>query len=537
MALDKLVDSTQLDSDLTSVANAIRSKSGTSTQLVFPSGFVADINRLVSIISTRLVGNPITFNGIGSAVDNLSATIEYSQDLHGYDAPWGPGSGVNLLPPPVDGTYTGNGVTAVVQNGTITFSGTATANGNAVIIPLSSVVHVPVGSYVHLLNTDSNVSHPATFELSTNISQTNVNVTAAPVNKIYKIDKTVEVTWDRIRCWLASGTTVSGSWSPMLCLDDTPRDFVPYANACPIEVHSEANIFVAAKNHQQNPTTYNISFGSAGSIGAGTINFTTGELTVTDANISSYNGESINEPWVSSLDEYVSGTLPSTGAQVVYPLVTPSVYNLTPTPIETLFGVNVFWSDTCKSIAIDADVSTFGSKYPIDDLVDGTLTNIESNVTEIKVNAFSGCTNMTDASFPEATKIGSGGTGVFGGCKSLVSISIPKLQGSIGVVAFSGCESLPEIDLAPGVNNIYQQAFQNCYALKAVILRRTASVVSLINTAVFSNTPLTGRGGTYSGHVYVPSSLIEAYKVASNWSVLYANYPDIFKTIEGSIYE
>lgn len=39
MALDKLVDSSQLDSDLTSVANAIRTKGGTSAQLAFPQGF------------------------------------------------------------------------------------------------------------------------------------------------------------------------------------------------------------------------------------------------------------------------------------------------------------------------------------------------------------------------------------------------------------------------------------------------------------------------------------------------------------------
>lgn len=43
MAVDKLVDSTQLDSDLTSIANAIRTKGGTSSQLAFPSGFVSAI--------------------------------------------------------------------------------------------------------------------------------------------------------------------------------------------------------------------------------------------------------------------------------------------------------------------------------------------------------------------------------------------------------------------------------------------------------------------------------------------------------------
>jgi len=43
MAVDKLVDSTQLDADLTSVANAIRTKGGTSGQLAFPAGFVQAI--------------------------------------------------------------------------------------------------------------------------------------------------------------------------------------------------------------------------------------------------------------------------------------------------------------------------------------------------------------------------------------------------------------------------------------------------------------------------------------------------------------
>ena len=48
MALDKLVDSTQLDSDLTSVANAIRAKSGGSGQLAFPAGFVSEIGNIPS---------------------------------------------------------------------------------------------------------------------------------------------------------------------------------------------------------------------------------------------------------------------------------------------------------------------------------------------------------------------------------------------------------------------------------------------------------------------------------------------------------
>lgn len=48
MAVDKLVDSTQLDSDLTAVANAIRTKGGTSAQMAFPSGFVSAVQAIPS---------------------------------------------------------------------------------------------------------------------------------------------------------------------------------------------------------------------------------------------------------------------------------------------------------------------------------------------------------------------------------------------------------------------------------------------------------------------------------------------------------
>ncbi|MBR2582561.1 MAG: hypothetical protein IKD61_04140, partial [Oscillospiraceae bacterium] len=48
MAVDKLVDSTQLDADLTSVANAIRTKGGTSASLAFPADFVSAIGDIPS---------------------------------------------------------------------------------------------------------------------------------------------------------------------------------------------------------------------------------------------------------------------------------------------------------------------------------------------------------------------------------------------------------------------------------------------------------------------------------------------------------
>lgn len=94
-------------------------------------------------------------------------------------------------------------------------------------------------------------------------------------------------------------------------------------------------------------TTYPITFPSeAGTVYGGELDVTSGVLTVTYANIASYNGETINEPWLSSMDKYVAGATPTTGAQVVYPLTTPLTYHLTPTEVTTLLGVNNIWADT-----------------------------------------------------------------------------------------------------------------------------------------------------------------------------------------------
>ena len=74
MAVDKLVDSTQLNTNLTNIANAIRTKGGTSAQIAFPGGFVsaivaiptgsgADISALDVYIADFLTNPPIVTEG------------------------------------------------------------------------------------------------------------------------------------------------------------------------------------------------------------------------------------------------------------------------------------------------------------------------------------------------------------------------------------------------------------------------------------------------------------------------------------------
>ena len=63
MSVDKLVDSTQLDADLASVADAIRTKGGTSAQLAFPADFV----QAIEDIETGGGGNTYTFTSYTAA--------------------------------------------------------------------------------------------------------------------------------------------------------------------------------------------------------------------------------------------------------------------------------------------------------------------------------------------------------------------------------------------------------------------------------------------------------------------------------------
>lgn len=65
MALDKAVDSAQLNADLTAVADAIRTKGGTSAQLAFPDGFVRAVQAIegapdLQIVVTTSAGATVT---------------------------------------------------------------------------------------------------------------------------------------------------------------------------------------------------------------------------------------------------------------------------------------------------------------------------------------------------------------------------------------------------------------------------------------------------------------------------------------------
>lgn len=109
---------------------------------------------------------------------------------------------------------------------------------------------------------------------------------------------------------------------------------------------------------------YSITFPSeAGTVYGGTLDVTTGVLTVDRAQIASYAGETLPSTWISDRDVYSAGATPTTGAQVVYELATPITYHLTPQEITTLLGQNNIWADTGDmSVTYRADTKLYIDK-------------------------------------------------------------------------------------------------------------------------------------------------------------------------------
>lgn len=152
------------------------------------------------------------------------------------------------------------------------------------------------------------------------------------------------------------------------------------------------------------------------------------------------------------------------------------------------------------------------------------------NVITVAHRAFAGATKLKKVNIPNAETLGInafGSTTVLenallwnvvstenqcfqsSGIRVLIA---PKLQ-SVGTQFCNGCSNL-EIAVLDSVTTMQGgMGFYNCRALKAVIIKQ-ADVVPPLTTNVFQASSV----ATGTGYVYVPESLIEQYKVATNWS-------------------
>ncbi len=93
MAIDKAVDSAALDAGLTSIADAIRAKSGTSAQLDFPNGFSAAVKAIETRKPEQAKTVAVTQNGIttvipdgGKVLSSVTVNVNVGDDTAIEDA-------------------------------------------------------------------------------------------------------------------------------------------------------------------------------------------------------------------------------------------------------------------------------------------------------------------------------------------------------------------------------------------------------------------------------------------------------------------
>ena len=186
-------------------------------------------------------------------------------------------------------------------------------------------------------------------------------------------------------------------------------------------------------------------------------------------------------------------------------------------PIATSIGNSAFFSCislTTANVPVATSIGNNAFYYC------SALTTADFPIaTSIENNAFYGCTSLTTINFPVATSVGSS---AFRNCKALTTINFPVAT-SIENNIFYDCTSLTTINF-PVATSVGNRAFYGCSALTALILRNS-TICTLSNTNAFTGcTKITGTGG----YIYVPSSLVDAYKTATNW----VTYASKFRALE-----
>ncbi len=111
----------------------------------------------------------------------------------------------------------------------------------------------------------------------------------------------------------------------------------------------------------ETPNIQQVTISLGQTVYGATLDVKNGAMTVTNANIPSYNGEILPSTWISDRDVYSAGATPTTGAQVVYKLATPIEVTLIPETLSTLLGNNVLWASTgnIENVTYRADTKLY----------------------------------------------------------------------------------------------------------------------------------------------------------------------------------
>ena len=166
------------------------------------------------------------------------------------------------------------------------------------------------------------------------------------------------------------------------------------------------------------------------------------------------------------------------------------------------------------SVTIPNSVINIGGSYAFGYCYSLASVIIPNSVISIGYSTFGRCYSLASVTIPNGVK--SIDSDAFSSCYSLASVTIPNGVTSIVSEAFSSCISLASVTIPNGVKSIDSDAFSSCYGVAFYDFSNHTSVPTLSNTSAFS-------GIAADCQIRVPSSLVDAWKAATNWST-YASY-------------
>ena len=165
---------------------------------------------------------------------------------------------------------------------------------------------------------------------------------------------------------------------------------------------------------------------------------------------------------------------------------------------------------TYPSLSITYDeVGAYVTHTLVDRSISGAYVN--DRVDTVGAYAFDYCKELTSIEFPAATTVK---TYAFNDCSKLVNVKLPVAE-TVERYAFRECPAIKKVDLG-AIKSLDAYVFMSQIAWEALIIRTNAVIslgVSMAKVPQF---------------FYVPASLVDGYKSATNWS----QYADKIRAIE-----
>lgn len=513
------------DTDLTSIANAIRTKGGTSAPLAYPLGFVSAINNIEGGGSG---------GGSTPVLQTVTLTLTPSETTQSQSITPGPGyDGLNKVDVTVNAissTYVGSGISH---------------NTSSNVSITNSTVNIPAGYY----ESEVNVDVPSSEGLAEDDTK---------VVKFLDYDGTIVAQYTKAEaanltvlpaCPQHDGLTSQG-WNFTLAEVKTQASNL---NCCIVghnlvTTDGKTRIYIDLKNPKA--LSPYLSLGVKGTF---TIDWGDGSSTSTLTGTSLTTRKNIQHVY-SSIGEYVITLTPASGTKWAF--ITGSSYgsyllNFNSNSLSSTNRSDIY-SSTIQKIELGTGITTFAN-YSFRDCYYLETINIPNTITSIGTYCFSSCFNLKFATIPSGvTSIGSN---TFAYCYHLRYMSLPASITSInqsgfaycyvlkyintnasittlGPQSFQACQSLLEI-YVPNVASITNTAFANCYCLSSI---KIPSTVTSIGTTAFSacygmtdyyiyptSPPALTNSNSFANIqacavMHVPASYLSTYQTASIWT-------------------